>query len=319
MKVSEILAGSHKAFPSIEIVPPLRGITKDELLDSIAPFMEFKPKYINVTSHRDEFEYREAEDGTFSRHLIRNRISETTVCAAIMSKYDVEVVPHLICGGNTKEEIESRLDNLAFMGINNIVALRGDSMTGEKRFSPTPGGYSYASELVEGIRSYQGSNAYRRSRGLQTDDRYFCIGVGGYPEKHFEAANIETDILNLKKKVDAGADYIITQMFFDNKVYYDFVDRCRAAGITVPVIPGLKPISTPKQLTTLPEAFSLDIPVELTDAISKVKNDKDAVYQLGREWCTMQCKDLIANGVPAVHFYTMGKSENITQILRECF
>ena len=319
MKVSEILAGSHKAFPSIEIVPPLRGITKDELLDSIAPFMEFKPKYINVTSHRDEFEYREAEDGTFSRHLIRNRISETTVCAAIMSKYDVEVVPHLICGGNTKEEIESRLDNLAFMGINNIVALRGDSMTGEKRFSPTPGGYSYASELVEGIRSYQGSNAYRRSRGLQTDDRYFCIGVGGYPEKHFEAANIETDILNLKKKVDAGADYIITQMFFDNKVYYDFVDRCRAAGITVPVIPGLKPISTPKQLTTLPEAFSLDIPVKLTDAISKVKNDKDAVYQIGREWCTMQCKDLIANGVPAVHFYTMGKSENITQILRECF
>ena len=319
MKVSEILAGSHKAFPSIEIVPPLRGITKDELLDSIAPFMEFKPKYINVTSHRDEFEYREAEDGTFSRHLIRNRISETTVCAAIMSKYDVEVVPHLICGGNTKEEIESRLDNLAFMGINNIVALRGDSMTGEKRFFPTPGGYSYASELVEGIRSYQGSNAYRRSRGLQTDDRYFCIGVGGYPEKHFEAANIETDILNLKKKVDAGADYIITQMFFDNKVYYDFVDRCRAAGITVPVIPGLKPISTPKQLTTLPEAFSLDIPVELTDAISKVKNDKDAVYQIGREWCTMQCKDLIANGVPAVHFYTMGKSENITQILRECF
>ena len=319
MKVSEILAGSHKAFPSIEIVPPLRGITKDELLDSIAPFMEFKPKYINVTSHRDEFEYREAEDGTFSRHLIRNRISETTVCAAIMSKYDVEVVPHLICGGNTKEEIESRLDNLAFMGINNIVALRGDSMTGEKRFSPTPGGYSYASELVEGIRSYQGSNAYRRSRGLQTDDRYFCIGVGGYPEKHFEAANIETDILNLKKKVDAGADYIITQMFFDNKVYYDFVDRCRAAGITVPIIPGLKPISTPKQLTTLPEAFSLDIPVELTDTISKVKNDKDAVYQIGREWCTMQCKDLIANGVPAVHFYTMGKSENITQILRECF
>ena len=319
MKVSEILAGSPKAFPSIEIVPPLRGITKDELLDSIAPFMEFRPKYINVTSHRDEFEYREAEDGTFSRHLIRNRISETTVCAAIMSKYDVEVVPHLICGGNTKEEIESRLDNLAFMGINNIVALRGDSMTGEKRFSPTPGGYSYASELVEGIRSYQGSNAYRRSRGLQTDDRYFCIGVGGYPEKHFEAANIETDILNLKKKVDAGADYIITQMFFDNKVYYDFVDRCRAAGITVPVIPGLKPVSTPKQLTTLPEAFSLDIPVELTDAISKVKNDKDAVYQIGREWCTMQCKDLIANGVPAVHFYTMGKSENITQILRECF
>ena len=319
MKVSEILASSQKAFPSIEIVPPLRGITKDELLDSIAPFMEFKPKYINVTSHRDEFEYREAEDGTFSRHLIRNRISETTVCAAIMSKYDVEVVPHLICGGNTKEEIESRLDNLAFMGINNIVALRGDSMAGEKRFTPTPGGYSYASELVEGIRSYQGSNAYRRSRGLQTDDRYFCIGVGGYPEKHFEAANIETDILNLKKKVDAGADYIITQMFFDNNIYYDFIEKCRATGIDVPIIPGLKPISTARQISVLPEAFSLDIPLELTCEIEKHRNDKDAVYRIGTEWCTMQCKDLLKHGVPAVHFYTMGKSRNITDILRECF
>ena len=319
MKVSEILATSTKAFPSIEIVPPLRGITKGELIESIAPFMEFKPKYINVTSHRDEYEYKEAEDGTFSRHLVRNRISETTVCAAIMSRYDVEVVPHLICGGNTVEEIQSRLDNLAFLGINNIVALRGDSMTGEKRFSPTPGGYSYASELVEGIRSYQGSSSYRRSRGLETDDRYFCIGVGAYPEKHFEAPNIETDIANLKKKVDAGADYIITQMFFDNQVYYEFVEKCHAAGITVPIIPGLKPISTFRQLSVLPEAFSLDIPVELTQEMTKFKDDKDAVYQIGTEWCAQQCKDLIAHSVPAVHFYTMGKSKNITGILKECF
>lgn len=319
MKVSEILAASTKAFPSIEIVPPLRGITNEELLESIAPFMEFKPKYINVTSHRDEYEFRQNADGTFSRHLIRNRISETTVCSAIMSKYDVEVVPHLICGGNTKEEIESRLDNLAFLGINNIVALRGDSLTGEKRFTPTPGGYSYASELVEGIRAYQGSNAFRRSRGLETTDRFFCIGVGAYPEKHFEAANIETDIENLKKKIDAGADYIITQMFFDNQVYYDFVERCRAAGITVPIIPGLKPLSTARQLSLLPEAFSIDIPVELTSEITKVQTDKNAVYQLGTEWCAMQCKDLIAHGVPAVHFYTMGKSDNISKILRECF
>ena len=316
MKVSDILASSHKAFPSIEIVPPLRGITKEELLDSIAPFMEFKPKYINVTSHRDEFEYREAPDGTFSRHLIRNRISETTVCAAIMSEYDVEVVPHLICGGNTKEEIESRLDNLAFLGINNIIALRGDSMTGEKRFTPTPGGYSYASELVEGIRAYQGRYPIRSG---MTDDRFFCIGVGGYPEKHFEAPNLETDIENLKHKVDAGADYIITQMFFDNKVYYDFVAKCRAAGITVPIIPGLKPISTARQLTMLPEAFSLNIPIELTSEIIKAGDDKTAIYQIGTEWCAMQCKDLIANGAPAVHFYTMGKSDNISHILRACF
>ena len=319
MKVSEILSASTKAFPSIEIVPPMRGITKTELLESIAPFMEFSPKYINVTSHRDEFEYREEADGTFSKHLVRNRINEATVCAAIMSKYDVEVVPHLICGGTTVEEIQSKLDNLAFMGINNLVALRGDSMSGEKRFTPTPGGYRYASELVEGIRSYQGSNSYRRERGLETDDRYFCIGVGAYPEKHFEAPNLETDIANLKRKVDAGADYIITQMFFDNQVYYDFVEKCRAAGINVPIIPGLKPISTARQVSVLPEAFSLDIPLELTQEIAKAGNDKAAVYQIGTEWCAMQCKDLIAHGVPAVHFYTMGKSDNITRILQECF
>lgn len=319
MKVSEILAGSKKAFPSLEIVPPLRGLTKDELLESIEPFMEFSPRYINVTSHRDEFEYRQEADGSFTRHLIRNRISETTVCAAIMSRYDVEVVPHLICGGSNAEEIESKLDNLAFLGINNIVALRGDCISGEKRFSPTPGGYRYGSELVEGIRSYQGSSTYRRSRGLEADDRFFCIGVGAYPEKHFEAPNIETDIANLKRKVDAGADYIITQMFFDNNIYYDFVEKCRATGIDVPIIPGLKPISTARQISVLPEAFSLDIPLELTCEIEKHRNDKDAVYRIGTEWCTMQCKDLLKHGVPAVHFYTMGKSRNITDILRECF
>ena len=274
MKVSEILANSKKAFPSLEIVPPLRGITKEELIESIAPFMEFSPKYINVTSHRDEYEYAQQPDGSFTRRLVRNRINETTVCAAIMSEYDIEVIPHLICGGNTKEEIESRLDNLEFLGINNIVALRGDSTVGEKRFTPTPGGYRYASELIEGIRA-------------QHED-YFCIGVGGYPEKHFEAANIETDIVNLKKKVDAGADYIITQMFFDNQVYYDFVDKCRKAGINVPIIPGLKPVSTARQISMLPEAFSLNIPVELTDAISKAANDKEAVYRIGTEWCAVQ-------------------------------
>ena len=305
MKVSEILADSKKAFPSLEIVPPLRGITKKELIESIAPFMEFSPKYINVTSHRDEYEYTQQPDGSFTRRLVRNRINETTVCAAIMSEYDIEVIPHLICGGNTKEEIESRLDNLEFLGINNVVALRGDSTVGEKRFTPTPGGYRYASELVEGIRNQHAD--------------YFCIGVGGYPEKHFEAANIETDIANLKKKVDAGADYIITQMFFDNKVYYDFVDKCRQAGIEIPIIPGLKPLSTARQVSMLPEAFSLNIPVELTDAIAKVQNDKEAVYKIGTEWCAMQCKDLLAHGVPAVHFYTMGKSRNIVEILRDCF
>ena len=320
MKVSEILAGSTKAYPSIEIVPPLRGVTKNELLESIAPFMEFSPKYINVTSHRDEFEYRQEADGSFSRHLVRNRINETTVCAAIMSRYDVAVIPHLICGGSTKEEIDSKLDNLAFLGIDNLVALRGDSLSGEKRFTPTPGGYSYASELVEAIRKRDSSTSLGMTgeRKGMTDGR-FCIGVGAYPEKHFEAANLETDILNLKKKVDAGADYIVTQMFFDNQVFYDFVEKCRAAGISAPIIPGLKPLSTARQISVLPEAFSLDIPLELTQEIEKHSNDKEAVYRIGTEWCAMQCKDLIRHGVPAVHFYTMGKSRNITDILRECF
>lgn len=322
MKISEIIKTTAKPYPSLEIVPPLRGITKDELLESIAPFMEFSPKYINVTSHRDEYEFIQLEDGSFKKKMVRNRINETTVCSAIMDRYKIDTVPHLICGGSTIEEIESKLDNLEFLGINNIVALRGDSISGEKRFTPTPGGYRYASELVEGIRKYQGSQSYRRSHKIETSEnnpRYFCIGVGAYPEKHFEAANIQTDILNLKKKVDAGADYIITQMFFDNKVYYDFVEKCREAGIEVPIIPGLKPLSTARQVSLLPESFSLNIPFELTEAIRNAKDDKKAIYEIGTQWCIQQCKDLISHGVPAVHFYTMGKTDNIVSILKECF
>lgn len=322
MKISEIIKTTAKPYPSLEIVPPLRGITKDELLESIAPFMEFSPKYINVTSHRDEYEFIQLEDGSFKKKMVRNRINETTVCSAIMDRYKIDTVPHLICGGSTIEEIESKLDNLEFLGINNIVALRGDSISGEKRFTPTPGGYRYASELVEGIRKYQGSQSYRRSHKIETSEnnpRYFCIGVGAYPEKHFEAANIETDILNLKKKVDAGADYIITQMFFDNKVYYDFVEKCREAGIEVPIIPGLKPLSTARQVSLLPESFSLNIPFELTEAIRNAKDDKKAIYEIGTQWCIQQCKDLLSHGVPAVHFYTMGKTDNIVSILKECF
>lgn len=304
MKISEILSGGGKAFPSLEIVPPLKGMTKAELLDSIRPFMEFSPKYINVTRHRDEYEYRENADGTYSRHLVRRRVSEVAVCGAIMSEFGIETVPHIICGGSDADEIESLLHDLRFMEISNVMALRGDSTIGEKRFTPVPGGYRYASELVEAIRRFGDT---------------FSIGVGGYPEKHFEAPNMETDIANLKKKVDAGADYIITQMFFDNRVFYDFAEKCRAAGITVPIIPGLKPLSTVKQIGTLPEAFSLDIPMELVSAMREAGDDKEKAYRTGTEWCIMQCRDLLRHGVPAVHFYTMGRSRNIVEILRECF
>lgn len=308
MKITEILNESKKPFPSIEIVPPLNGMSKDELLGTIRSFMEFAPKYINVTCHRDEYAFRKEANGTYSRHLVRNRISEVAVCAAIISEFDVNVVPHVICGGASAEELESDLYNYRFLGISNIMALRGDSVTGEKRFVPHPEGYAHANELVEAIRRFD----------EQTGES-FCIGVGGYPEKHFECANIETDIENLKRKVDAGADYIITQMFFDNKVFYRFVDLCRKAGINVPIIPGLKPISTARQVALLPQSFSLDIPKELTEAIAQAGDDKEEVYRIGTQWCAAQCKDLLAHGVQAVHFYTMGKPRNITEIMRECF
>ena len=308
MKITDMLRSGAAPFPSLEIVPPLSGIGKNELLESIAPLMEFSPRYINVTTHRDEIRFDPQPDGSFRRHVVRNRVSAVAVCAAIQSRYAVEVVPHLICAGTPAHETEALLQDFKFMGIENVMALRGDSLTGEKRFTPDPAGYAHASELVAAIRRFEQEN--------RAD---FCIGVGGYPEKHFEAANLETDIAFLKKKVDAGADVVITQMFFDNRVFYRFVDRCRTAGITVPIIPGLKPVSTARQIAMLPEAFSIDIPVELTEAIRKAGDDKEAVYRLGTDWCIAQCRDLLAHGAPAVHFYTMGKSRNITEILKACF
>ena len=310
MKISEILAQSGKAYPSLEIVPPLKGISKAELLEGIRPFMEFSPKYINITCHRDEYEYREKADGSYSRRLVRRRVSESAVCGAIQSEFKVEVVPHLICAGATSEQIEFQLQDFKFMGISNLLALRGDCLNEEKRFTPEPGGYSHANELVQAIHAFEKENG---------SEDFFCVGVGGYPEKHFEAANMDDDIANLKRKVDAGASYIVTQMFFSNKVFYDFTDRCRKAGITVPIIPGLKPVSSLKHIQLLPETFSIDIPQELTSEIAAHKDGKEAIYRIGQEWCKAQCRDLIKHGVPAVHFYTMGKSENIVNILRDCF
>ncbi len=285
-------------------------MTKAELLNDIRPFIEFGPKHINVTCHRDEVAFEEQPDGTYRKCLVRRRVSETAVCGAIQSEFKVDVVPHLICGGFTAEQIGFQLQDFKFMGISNVLALRGDCLAGEKRFSPVPGGYDHANELVEAIRRFEKENGC---------EGFFTIGVGGYPEKHFEAANLDVDIANLKRKVDAGADYITTQMFFDNKVFYNFVDRCRKDGIDVPIIPGLKPISTPRQVNLLPESFSIDIPYELTSEIEDHKDDKEAVYRIGQEWATAQCRDLLAHGVPGVHFYTMGKSSNVIGILRECF
>ena len=308
MKINEMLRSGTAPFPSLEIVPPLSGIGKEQLLESIAPLMEFAPRYINVTTHRDEVRFDPQPDGRFIRRIVRNRVSAVAVCAAIQSRYHVEVVPHLICAGTPAHETEALLQDFKFMGIENVMALRGDSLTGEKRFVPDPAGYAHANELVAAIRAFEQENGGN-----------WCIGVGAYPEKHFEAANIETDVENLKRKVDAGADVIITQMFFDNGVFYRFVDRCRAAGITVPILPGLKPVSTARQIELLPESFSIDIPRELTEAVRKAGDDKEAVYRIGTDWCIAQCRDLLAHGIPAVHFYTMGKARNIVEILRACF
>ena len=305
MRITDLLDPRHP-FPSLEIVPPLGGITKDELLGNIAPLMEFKPRYINVTTHRDEVRFVPLADGSFRREVTRNRVSPVAVCGSIQARFQVEVVPHVICAGNTASEIEWLIRDFQYLGIDNVMALRGDSLTGEKRFTPTPGGYSHADELVRAI------------RGMEGGDR-LCIGVGAYPEKHFEAANLETDIAYLKQKVDAGADCIITQMFFDNEVFFRFVDRCRNAGISVPIIPGLKPLTTARQVQLLPESFSIDLPVELTEAVRKAGDDREAVRRIGVEWCTAQCRGLLYEGVPAVHFYTMGKSTSVVEVLRNCF
>lgn len=307
MKIANLLMGSRKPFPSLEIVPPLNGIRKDELLATIGEFMEFAPRYINVTCHRDQFAYRRQADGSYSRHLVRSRLSPVAVCAAVMAAYPVEVVPHVICAGITEEEIYSQLYDYHFLGIENVLALRGDSLQGESRFTPTPGGFSHANELVQAIRRFEGSIGAA-----------FSVGVGAYPEKHFEAANLSSDIARLKEKVDAGADFVITQMFFDNAVFYRFVDACRAAGIQVPIVPGLKPLSTRRQLELLPAAFSIDLPEALTDAVNSAGSEEE-IYRLGTQWCIEQCKDLLSHGVPAVHFYTMGKTRNIREVLKVCF
>ena len=308
MKLSELYKSVKKPFPSLEIVPPLTGITKDRLLADLEPFMEFNPAYINVTRHRQEFEFVKNPDGTFTRALVRSRMEQGDVCDAVMQRFGIDVVPHIICAGTTKGEIREELRRFNQMGVGNIVALRGDCTVGEKRFSPVQGGFSFASELVGSIVEWSAEDGWD-----------FCIGGGAYPEKHFEAPNLETDIANLKKKVDAGAEYLITQMFFDNSAYYEFVRRCREAGITVPIIPGLKPLSTVRQLTMLPETFSIDIPLELSEMVMEASDDRDAVYDIGTKWCTAQCRDLLEHGVQSVHFYTMSASRNVLEVLSECF
>ena len=307
MKVIDII-NSRKGhpYPSLEFVPPLKGGDIQRLYDSLEPLMEFEPPYMNITCHRDE-----RADG----RIVSKRPGTVAIAAAVMKRFPIEVVPHVLCAYTTAEELEDELIDLNFLDIENVVALRGE--TSPEVFEPMEGGLTYAYELVAQINDL--NHGLYLDRGLKdATPTHFCIGVAGYPEKHHQASDMDTDILNLKKKVDAGADYIITQMFFDNKVFYDFVDKCRAAGITVPIIPGLKPLSMKKHLTALPASFDIAMPEELASEVLRCTSD-EAVYRLGIEWCTAQSRDLIAHGVPAVHYYTMGRAENIKEIIRKSF
>lgn len=317
MKVIDILNGDHKPFASFELVPPLKGSDINKLYSSIEPLMEFNPPFINMTAHRDEIEYRQDPDGSFKRITVTKRPGSVAIAAAIMKRFNVEVVPHVICGGSTKWEIENTLLDLNFLDIQNVVALRGDAIPGEKYFTPTPDGHIHSDTLVTQIDNMN-KGIYLDSTLKNVVPTNFCIGVAGYPEKHCEAPNLDMDIENLKRKVEAGADYIITQMFFDNSKFFDFVKRCREAGITVPIIPGLKPISTHKHIELLPQAFSIDLPQDLMKEIVKCKGNSE-IYEVGVEWCTAQCKELLAHGAKAIHFYTMGKADNVKEIIRRAF
>ena len=318
MKVIDILNSKRRPFASFELVPPLKGSDASRLYQSLDPLMEFQPPFINITCHRDEIEYVPNADGTYTRMTLAKRPGTVAIVAAIMRRYpELEIVPHVICGGSSCSRVESELLDLHFLGINNIMALRGDALPGQKVFIPEPDGFSHSSELV-GMISNLNRGQYLDptvKQGLSTD---FCIGVAAYPEKHFEAANLETDIQHLKQKVEAGADYIVTQMFFDNKKFFQFVELCRKAGITVPIIPGLKPISSKKQIDLLPRAFHIDIPQELVSLMSKTKTAEET-YQAGIDWAIKQSRELLEHDVPAIHYYTMAKPDNVCQIVRAVF
>jgi methylenetetrahydrofolate reductase (NADPH) len=316
MKVTDHIENAQDTLFSFEILPPLKGKSIQSIYEGIDPLMEFKPKFVNVTYHREEFIYKERENGLLEKIAIRKRPGTVGICAAIMNKYDVDAIPHLICGGFSKEETENALIDLQFLGIDNVLALRGDSIKTESSFRPHKEGHEFAVDLIHQISDMNKGNYMMDD--VQLEPTNFCIGAAGYPEKHFEAMNLETDLLNVKRKVDAGASYIVTQMFFDNSKFFRFVDACRAAGITVPIIPGVKPVKTLTHISFLPKFFHIDYPVELSNELLKCKDNK-AVEQVGIEWGIQQSKELKAHGVPCIHYYTMSNSTSVQKIAREVF
>lgn len=317
MKITEYIQNAESTLFSFEILPPLKGKDIHSLYHGIDPLMEFKPAFIDVTYHREEFIFRKRPEGGFDKVYTRKRPGTVAICAALMNRYQVEAVPHLICGGFSKEETENALIDLNFLGIQNVLVLRGDAMKNESSFAPEPDGNKDSLELLNQVKDMNRGKYLDQDLENATPTN-FCTGVAGYPEKHFEAANLNSDIKWLKAKVDAGADYIVTQLFFDNSKFLAFVKRCREEGIHIPIIPGLKPLANRKQLTALPKIFHIDMPQDLVDAVDACKDDK-AIKQIGIEWAIQQSKELKAAGVPVLHYYTMGLSEATKAIAREVF
>ncbi len=315
MKIIEHINGAKNTLVSFEILPPLKGKSINALWEHLDPLNEFKPAFINVTYHRSESMFKRKPDGTFEKVEVRKRPGTVGICAAINHRYQVDTVAHLICGGFSRQETEDALIDLNFLGINNVLVLRGDAPRNESFFEAEPGGHRYAIELLDQVVNMNNGIYLEEDlkNAVKTD---FCIGVAGYPEKHFECPNMQTDLAFLKAKVDRGAEYVTTQMFFDNKKYFDYVKSCRDAGITIPIIPGLKPISTKKQLTVIPRTFHVDIPEALSSEILKCKTDAD-VEIVGRDWLLQQSKELKAAGVPVLHYYTLGKPHIVASVVRE--
>lgn len=318
MKVTEHIARANgKPLFSVEILPPLKGQDVNCTFKTLDPLVELNPAFIDVTYHRQEFIYKQKNNGLLKRYQVRKRPGTVAICAAIQNHYKIDAIPHLICGGFTKEDTEDALIDLNFLGIDNVLVLRGDPIKTEKSFVPEVGGHAYASELIEQLTALN-KGKYLDDEIQETHAMDFCIGVAGYPEKHFESPNLAMDMYYLKKKVELGAEYIVTQMFFDNQKYYDFVEKCRTSGINVPIIPGLKPITTKSQLSMIPHRFKVDLPNELVIAIAKAKDNKE-VKEIGINWCIQQSKDLMKNGAPVLHYYSMGKSEVVKRIASEVF
>lgn len=317
MSVIDKIRESKGPLFTFELLPPLKGHSIERIYAAIDRLIEYNPAYINFTSHRNETVFRERPDGLLEKKIVRLRPGTIALAAAVKYKYNIPVVPHVLCGGFTKEETENVLIEMKFLGIDDVLALRGDPQKGSRSFIPEKTGHTFTYELVQQIADMN-RGKYLEDSLVSAEPTNFCIGVAGYPEKHFEAANPHVDMENLKKKVDCGAAYIVTQMFFDNRVFYKFRDDCRKAGIDVPIIPGIKPVSALNDIRLLPQTFHIDLPSDLFNQVKKCKDDNEA-REVGIEWTTMQSKDLIRSGVPGIHYYTLGRSDNIARIVKASF